>query len=224
MTMAADNISQLLRWQRTASYSHDDGSRQHLPVMTMAADSIFQLWRWQQTASSSCYDDCSRHHLPAEVKRSSSDGTDLAIDFQPNWPTTFKCLVILTLPQSSFNYDADQERVWITLGDWPCSLETFILGSTMRTNASLASLYAPEFTPSLWWVYTTVAMSLHHRFDELTLPWRCCCDDDRRQHLQSACPLHYHFNKIIITLRFRLRVTINSWGTGAQFSHFCGAI
>ena len=53
-------------------------------------------------------------------------------------------LVILTLSQSSFNYDTDHGRVWRTLGDWHRCLETFILWSRIRTHASLASLHAPH--------------------------------------------------------------------------------
>ena len=52
-------------------------------------------------------------------------------------------LVILMLSQSSFNYDTDQEIVWRSLGDWHCGLETFILGSSMRIHASLASSALP---------------------------------------------------------------------------------
>ena len=38
-------------------------------------------------------------------------------------------LVTLTLSHISFNYDTDHRRVWITLSDWHCGLETFMLGS-----------------------------------------------------------------------------------------------
>ena len=44
-------------------------------------------------------------------------------------------LVTLTLSHRSFNNDTDHGRVWITLGDWHCGLETFMLGPRFRTHA-----------------------------------------------------------------------------------------
>ena len=59
-----------------------------------------------------------------------------------SWDSTDLCYARSGIvSQSSFNYDTDHERVWRSLGDWPCVLETFILGSKMRTHASLASLH-----------------------------------------------------------------------------------
>ena len=66
--------------------------------------------------------------------------------------------VTLTLSHRSFNYDTDQGRVWITLGDWHCGLETFMLGSRFRTHAQ-SSNTACSTGQSV--------NHLHHRGDEL---------------------------------------------------------
>ena len=69
-------------------------------------------------------------------------------------------LVILTLSQSSFNYDTDHERLWRTLGDRHCGLVTFILWSTMQTHASLASLHASQVRALT--IYNTVSRNDTH--------------------------------------------------------------
>ena len=64
-------------------------------------------------------------------------------------------LVILTLSHRSFNYDTDHGRVWITLGDLYCGLETFMLGS--RSEPMQSSITACSTGQS--------ANDLHHRGD-----------------------------------------------------------
>ena len=71
-------------------------------------------------------------------------------------------LVTLTWSSSSFNYDIDHERVRITIGDWHYSLETFKLGSIIRTH-SLASLHAPRVRALI--TCTTEAVSGFEDFD-----------------------------------------------------------
>ena len=65
-------------------------------------------------------------------------------------------LVTLTLSHRSFNYDTDHGSVWITLGDWHCGLETFMLGS--RSEPMQSSITACSTDQS--------ANHLHHRGDE----------------------------------------------------------
>ena len=64
-------------------------------------------------------------------------------------------LVTLTMSHRSFNYDTDHGRVWTTLGDWHCGLETFMLGS--RSEPMQSSITACSTGQS--------ANHLHHRGD-----------------------------------------------------------
>ena len=67
-------------------------------------------------------------------------------------------LVTLTLSHRSFNYDTDHGRVWITLGDRHCGLETFMLGS--RSEPMQSNITACSTGQS--------ANHLHHRGDDVT--------------------------------------------------------
>ena len=70
-------------------------------------------------------------------------------------------LVTLTLSHRSFKDDTDHGRVWITLGDWHCVLETFMLGSRSETMQS--SITACSTGQS--------ANHLHHRGDYWSDVW-----------------------------------------------------
>ena len=82
-------------------------------------------------------------------------------------------LVTLTLSHWSFNYDADHGRVWITLGDWHCGLETFMLGSRFRTHAqSIATLHAPQVRALT--TYTTLAIMWSSSGVTIITGWHVC--------------------------------------------------
>ena len=98
----------------------------------------------------------SHNQLVCEVKLSSSGRTELRSIFIQDGVQLLNVLVTLTLSHRSFTYDTDHERVWITLGDWHCGLETFMLGSRskpMQSNITSCSTGQR-------------ANHLHHRVDE----------------------------------------------------------
>ena len=80
-------------------------------------------------------------------------------------------LVTLTLSHRSFNYDTGHGRVWLTLGDWHCGLETFMLGS--RYEPMQSNIIACSTGQS--------ANHLHHRGDEVE------CWSSARETIAAAC-------------------------------------
>ena len=81
-------------------------------------------------------------------------------------------LVTLTLSHRSFNYDTGHMRVWMTLGDWHCGLETFMLGS--RSEPMQSNITASSTDQS--------ANHLYYRGDNIYV---LCIKDNRHKYCAS---------------------------------------